>query len=51
MPKEGYGFSNNPKVIGKPNFEQAAFNLSRNDTIEVKMIYRKEPEQNKDNAK
>ena len=51
IPREGYGFSNNPKVPGRPKFEQAAFDISRNDTIEVKMIYRKEPAQNKDNAK
>jgi uncharacterized protein (DUF2141 family) len=51
IPREGYGFSNNPKVPGRPKFEQAAFDLSRNDTIEVKMIYRKEPAQTKDNAK
>jgi uncharacterized protein (DUF2141 family) len=51
FPREGYGFSTTNKVAGRPKFEQAAFNLSRNDTIEVKMIYRKEPVQNKDNAK
>lgn len=45
IPREGYGFSNNPKVPGRPKFEQAAFDLSRNDTIEVKMIYRKDPNQ------
>lgn len=39
MPKEGYGFSNNPRVIGRPDFEQAAFDFNRNDTIVVKMIY------------
>jgi uncharacterized protein (DUF2141 family) len=39
MPREGYGFSNNPKVIGKPDFEQAAFDFSRNDTIVIKMVY------------
>jgi uncharacterized protein (DUF2141 family) len=39
IPREGYGFSNNPKIIGRPRFEQAAFDFSRNDTIVVKMIY------------
>jgi len=43
MPKEGYGFSNNPKVMGKPKFEQAAFDFSGNDTIEVRMIYHTSP--------
>jgi uncharacterized protein (DUF2141 family) len=51
FPREGYGFSTTNKVAGRPKFEQAAFTISRNDTIEVKMIYRKEPVQNKDNAK
>jgi uncharacterized protein (DUF2141 family) len=39
IPKEGYGFSTKNKVLGKPKFEQAAFELSGNDTIEIKMIY------------
>jgi len=51
VPREGYGFSNNPKTPGRPKFEQAAFELSRNDTMEVKMVYHKVPEQNKDNSK
>ncbi|MCK9400150.1 MAG: DUF2141 domain-containing protein [Bacteroidales bacterium] len=48
IPREGYGFSNNPKVPGKPKFEQAAFDLSRNDTIVIKMIYHPAPNQRKD---
>jgi uncharacterized protein (DUF2141 family) len=51
IPKEGYGFSIKNKVAGRPKFEQAAFDLSRNDTIEIKMIYHKVPEQNKNNSK
>jgi uncharacterized protein (DUF2141 family) len=39
FPKEGYGFSTKSKFLGRPKFEQAAFELSGNDTIEVKMIY------------
>lgn len=39
IPREGYGFSNNPKVPGRPKFEQAAFDFSRNDTIVINMIY------------
>ncbi len=27
MPTEGYGFSNNPKVLRKPTFEEARFKL------------------------
>lgn len=27
VPTEGYGFSNNPQVMGKPGFEQARFSL------------------------
>jgi len=43
IPKEGYGFSTTNKVAGRPKFEQAAFNMSRNDTIEVKIVYPKVP--------
>ena len=39
IPKEGYGFSTKSKIAGKPKFEQAAFDLNREDTIEIKMIY------------
>ena len=39
FPKEGYGFSTKSKFLGRPKFEQAAFELSGNDTIEIKMIY------------
>jgi uncharacterized protein (DUF2141 family) len=51
IPKEGYGFSTNPKIQGKPKFEQAAFDLSRNDTIRVKMIYHPVPGTKKDTIK
>ena len=51
IPREGYGFSNNPKVPGRPKFEQAAFDFSRNDTILINMIYPKEAEKNKNSSK
>jgi len=48
IPKEGYGFSTKNKMAGRPKFEQAAFDLSINDTIEVKMIYHQSPVPKKD---
>lgn len=38
IPKEGYGFSNNPNVFGEPSFDDAKFELSSDKklTIEVK---------------
>jgi uncharacterized protein (DUF2141 family) len=45
VPKEGYGFSYNQKAPGRPKFEQAAFDLNRNDTIEIKMNYHPAPNQ------
>ena len=39
IPREGYGFSAKSKFIGRPKYEQAAFELSRNDTVEIKMLY------------
>jgi uncharacterized protein (DUF2141 family) len=41
IPKEGYGFSNNPKKrAGPPPFDQAKFSLNRAEcSIEVKLIY------------
>jgi len=51
IPREGYGFSTKNKVPGRPKFEQAAFDLSRNDTIEIKMIYHPVPGSKKDTVK
>ena len=51
IPREGYGFSNNPKVPGRPKFEQAAFDFSRNDTIVINMIYPKDGEKTKNSSK
>lgn len=31
MPIEGYGFSNNPRVMRKPTFEEAAFEVGSDD--------------------
>lgn len=39
IPKEGYGFSTKSKFLGRPKFEQAAFEVTENQTIEIKMIY------------
>ena len=48
IPKEGYGFSSAVTGPGRKKFEQAAFDLNRNDTIEVKMIYHQNPDKKKD---
>ena len=48
IPKEGYGFSTKKQVPGRPKFEQAAFEVYKNDTIEVKMIYHAGPAPKKD---
>lgn len=40
FPTEGYGLSNNPKVIGPPKFADSAFELSGQETsIEIKLSY------------
>jgi uncharacterized protein (DUF2141 family) len=48
IPREGYGFSNNPKVAGKPKFEQAAFDFNKSDTVLITLIYPKDPDKKKD---
>ena len=35
MPIEGYGFSNNPRVMRKPTWEEARFELAADQTIDV----------------
>ncbi|RXR06204.1 DUF2141 domain-containing protein [Pseudoxanthomonas composti] len=35
MPTEGYGFSNNPRVMRKPTFDEAAFELPEQGTAIV----------------
>lgn len=35
IPSEGYGFSNNPKGIGEPDFEEAMFSVDGDTTIEI----------------
>lgn len=40
FPTEGYGLSNNPKVMGPPKFADSAFDLSGPETsIEIKLSY------------
>jgi uncharacterized protein (DUF2141 family) len=40
IPKEGYGASNNPaKKMRPPNFDEAKFSLTPDQSIEVKLIY------------
>ena len=40
FPTEGYGLSNNPKVMGPPKFADSAFDLSGQETsIEIKLSY------------
>lgn len=41
IPKEGYGFSTKKQVPGRPKFEQAAFNVTGNDTVDIIIIYHK----------
>lgn len=42
LPKEGIGFSNydNFGLSNKPNFKKASFNLNKDKTITVKVIYK-----------
>jgi uncharacterized protein (DUF2141 family) len=51
IPGEGYGFSTKTKFLGRPKFEQAAFELSGNDTIWIKMLYITSKEQSKEDDK
>jgi uncharacterized protein (DUF2141 family) len=41
FPTEGYGLSNNPKVMGPPSYEDSAFEVTAEDPaqIELKMRY------------
>jgi len=39
FPKEGYGFSTNPFLFGKPTFSDAEFPLKDNQSIIIKMNY------------
>lgn len=41
IPKEGFGFSNNPKVgLSAPSYEKATFTMDGDKTIEIKLIYK-----------
>lgn len=38
IPKEAFGFSNDPKVyFGPPSFEKSSFKLTKDDSITIKM--------------
>jgi uncharacterized protein (DUF2141 family) len=40
FPTEGYGLSNNPKVIGPPRFDESAFDVTGPETaINIKIAY------------
>lgn len=40
IPKEGFGFSNNPKVLfGAPKFDEIKFDLNKNLVINIKIKY------------
>jgi len=47
IPREGYAFSGKQKGPGKPKFEEVAFELAGNDTIDLKMVYHSAPAQKK----
>ena len=39
IPKEGYGFSNNPNVMRKPNFDETKFVVTADDkVIEIEIL-------------
>ena len=39
IPKEGYGFSNNPNVMRKPNFDEVKFEVTASDkAIEIEIL-------------
>jgi len=40
IPKEGFGFSNNPKMtFGPPSFEKTIFNLNESIVKKCKPVY------------
>lgn len=41
IPLEGYGFSTKTRSLARPKFEQAAFDLTKNDTVDIRMLYPK----------
>jgi uncharacterized protein (DUF2141 family) len=51
IPKEGYAFSGKPKSMGEPKFEEAAFEVSGNDTVILKMVYHPVPPPKKEGDK
>lgn len=51
IPKESYAFSGKQKGPGKPKFEEAAFELTGNDTLILKMVHKPVPPPKKDGGK
>ena len=51
IPREGYAFSGKLKGPGKPKFEEAAFELAGNDTLQLKMVYHPVPPPKKEGEK
>ncbi len=39
IPKEGYGFSQNPNVFGAADFEDAKFELNSDKTLDIEVKY------------
>jgi uncharacterized protein (DUF2141 family) len=39
IPSEGYGLSNNPKVFGKPKFDDARISINGNESVTIKLNY------------
>jgi uncharacterized protein (DUF2141 family) len=40
IPKEGFGFSNNPRILfGPPSFEKASFELKEDQVVTIEMRY------------
>ena len=40
IPKEGFGFSNNPRIMfGPPSFEKASFEINQAHVILIEMKY------------
>jgi uncharacterized protein (DUF2141 family) len=37
MPVEGYGFSNNPRVMRKPTWDEARFDLASDQSIDISL--------------
>jgi uncharacterized protein (DUF2141 family) len=40
IPTEGYGLSNNPKVMGPPSFEDSAFDMTAGEPTRITLQMR-----------